>query len=161
MPPVSRRINAAIFAVSMLFEAGAANPAELEHIAWMLGCWAEKSAAPSATERWTIDGEMMTGIGEATRDGTVIVVEQMNIRKDEDGNLVFTASPVGQTTTSFVMTNIADDEIVFENRDHDFPQRIIYRLLPDFDLLGRIEGVIDGQARSADFPMRKVECWST
>jgi hypothetical protein len=56
------------------------------------------------------------------------------------------------------MVNIADDEIVFENREHDFPQRIIYRLLPGFGLLGRIEGVVDGKARSADFPMQRADC---
>ncbi len=82
----------------------------------------------------------------------------MIIEGDGTGNLVFTAYPAGQASASFVMVKIADDEIVFENREHDFPQSIIYRLLSGFRLLGRIEGVIDGKAKSADFPMHRSDC---
>jgi hypothetical protein len=50
------------------------------------------------------------------------------------------------------------NEVVFENPEHDFPQRIIYRLIANGKLLGRIEGVVDGTERSADFPMTRSDC---
>jgi len=56
------------------------------------------------------------------------------------------------------MVSVNDREVIFENPDHDFPQRIIYRLLSDEDLLGRIEGTINGKARAVDFPMKRTEC---
>ena len=64
----------------------------------------------------------------------------------------------GQSTTGFTMTIVTNREVIFENPDHDFPQRIIYRLVSDEELLGRIEGTIDGVERAADFPMKKVDC---
>ena len=132
--------------------------AELGHVSWMLGCWSSKNSESTVTERWTVDGDTMSGVSEAGTGAKRHVVERMTITRNNDENLVFTAWPEGQETTSFVMVNIADDEIVFENREHDFPQRIIYRLLPGFDMLGRIEGVIEGKARSADFPMQRADC---
>ena len=58
------------------------------------------------------------------------------------------------------MVSLGDREVVFGNSDHDFPQRIIYRLTSDEDLLGRIEGTIDGEERAVDFPMKKIDCES-
>ena len=132
--------------------------AEIGHVSWMLGCWSNKNPESTLTERWTVDGDSMSGVSKTGTGANQRVVERMTISRNNDGNLVFTAWPEGQDTASFVMVNIADDEIVFENREHDFPQRIIYRLLPGFDMLGRIEGIVDGKARSADFPMQRADC---
>jgi hypothetical protein len=45
-------------------------------------------------------------------------------------------------------------ELVFENPSHDFPQRVIYRKVPD-GLLARIEGVINGKPRGEDYPFKR------
>ena len=132
---------------------------DLAHLPWMIGCWERADQEPGAGETWRVtnDGTMI-GFGHSSNDATVVATEQMRIEKSADGNLVFIATPSGQQTTSFVLVNIADDEVVFENREHDYPQRIIYRLLSLDRMLGRIEGVVDGVARSADFPFRKISC---
>ena len=145
-------------AATLLLVTGIVGAAEVTHISWMLGCWSSNDVESTATERWSVGGAVMTGISEVVRDSERVVVERMTISKNADGNLEFSASPLGQPNARFVMVSIADDEIVFENREHDFPQRIIYRLLPGFDLLGRIEGVVDGKAKSADFPMHRTAC---
>jgi hypothetical protein len=56
------------------------------------------------------------------------------------------------------MVSMSEYDVVFENKEHDFPQRIIYRLVANGKLLGRIEGVVDGAERSADFPMTRTNC---
>ena len=58
------------------------------------------------------------------------------------------------------MWSLSDREVIFENPDHDFPQRVIYRLISDEDLLGRIEGMIDGKERAVDFPLKNIDCES-
>jgi len=130
----------------------------LAHLPWMIGCWAE-SGQPGAGETWMVsnDGSMI-GFGRITHGEQVVNTERMRIEKSADGNLVFIASPAGQDSTQFVIVDIADDEVVFENREHDYPQRIIYRLLSMDQLLARIEGVVDGHARSEDFHFQKVAC---
>jgi hypothetical protein len=158
MTPLTVSRLSITFITLLLCTSQALSAAEIEHVSWMLGCWSGKDPESTATERWTVDGHEMKGVSETGTGANRRVIERMTINRNSDGNLVFTAWPEGQDTASFVMVNIADDEVVFENREHDFPQRIIYRLLPDFELLGRIEGVVDGKARSADFPMQRADC---
>ena len=55
------------------------------------------------------------------------------------------------------MSPMTDDEVVFENPTHDFPQRIIYRKGADRSVTARIEGVIDGKARGVDFPFKPCQ----
>ena len=66
--------------------------------------------------------------------------------------------PARQPEASFPAIEIADGVLVFENRAHDFPQRVIYRRGADGRLDARIEGTIDGQPRAVDFPYRRVAC---
>jgi len=131
----------------------------LAHLPWMLGCWESADQEPGSGETWRVtnDGSMI-GFNRSVRDAEVVATEGMRIEKSADGNLVFIASPSGQEPARFVMVDIADDEVVFENREHDFPQRIIYRLLSLDRMLGRIEGTVDGEAKSADFPFRRIDC---
>jgi hypothetical protein len=82
----------------------------------------------------------------------------LRIAEDEDGRIAYIASPSGQATTTFSLLRVSDTEVVFENPAHDFPQRVIYRKLPEDGLLGRIEGTINGEDRHADFPMQKTHC---
>ncbi len=51
-----------------------------------------------------------------------------------------------------------NNEVLFENSEHDFPQRSIYRLAQDSRLIGRIEGQSNGQLKSIEFPMSKINC---
>ena len=102
----------------------------------------------------------MIGMSRSVRDGKTVAFEFIRIVEQEDGRLEFIASPSGQNTTSFSMVSLGDREVIFGNADHDFPQRIIYRLTSDEDLLGRIEGTIDGKERAVDFPMKRIDCES-
>jgi hypothetical protein len=63
----------------------------------------------------------------------------------------------GRTGTPFRLTGLSATEAVFENPQHDYPQRIIYRKSGN-RLDARIEGVDKGKARSEDFPMEPVSC---
>jgi hypothetical protein len=49
-------------------------------------------------------------------------------------------------------------ELVFENPEHDFPQRVIYRQEPAGRLRARIEGHREGLPRAVDFAMTRVPC---
>lgn len=77
----------------------------------------------------------------------------------DDGQIVLIASPSGQQPATFALLRQTANEVVFENAEHDFPQRVIYRLRRADDMLiGRIEGTLDGESRSVEFPMRKADC---
>jgi hypothetical protein len=71
---------------------------------------------------------------------------------------VFIALPSGQKETTFVASSVTADSVTFENPQHDFPQKVIYRLQPEGRLVARIEGTRDGKVRGVDFPMKRVSC---
>jgi len=136
-------------------------PATIDDLAWLSGCWAAADQEPGSGEQWMPPaGGTMLGVSRSVHDGKTVAFEFTRIAEQDDGKLVFVASPSGQKTSSFSMTSISDREVRFENPDHDFPQRIIYRLISDEELLGRIEGTIDGTEKGVDFPMKKIDCES-
>jgi hypothetical protein len=134
-------------------------PATIDDLAWLSGCWAAANQEPGSGEQWMPPaGGTMLGMSRNVRDGRTVAFEFIRIIEQDDGELAFIASPSGQRTASFSMTDIKEREVTFENPDHDFPQRIIYRLISDQELLGRIEGTIDGAERAVDFPFNKIDC---
>lgn len=67
-----------------------------------------------------------------------------------DRGLTYIASPRGTGTTEFVLVNLDGRSVVFENLEHDFPQRIIYRRDGD-RLTARIEGEVNGTVKSREW----------
>jgi hypothetical protein len=92
------------------------------------------------------------------KNGETIEHEFLQIRRNSEGKIVYVAAPSGQSETSFVLTSASESSFTFENPDHDFPQRIIYRALDSGRLLVRIEGTRDGAVRGVDFPMQRIAC---
>jgi uncharacterized protein DUF6265 len=77
-----------------------------------------------------------------------------------DGKLCYAPSVSDQNQGKeivFTLKEISDGgkKFVFENLQHDFPQRIIYHFKNETTLDARIEGVIEGKERSSDFHFTK------
>ena len=133
-----------------------AGVAELD---WMTGCWAQDGRDTGSIEQWSSPaGGIMLGFSRTISDGKTVAFEYLRIVDEDDNVIVLIASPSGQETTRFEMIEIGEHKVIFENTAHDFPQRIIYRLNDDGNLLGRIEGTIGGAERAADFPMTRTLC---
>lgn len=80
------------------------------------------------------------------------------MRLNAEGKLVFIALPSGQKETTFVASAVGKDSVTFENPQHDFPQKVLYRLQSSDRLVARIEGTRGGTLRGVDFPMKRVAC---
>ena len=132
---------------------------DLAALQWLAGCWTQDDRDAGSVEQWTSPaGGTMLGMNRIVSGNRTVAFEFMRITVNEDGLVEFIASPSGQETARFKMVNMSENEVVFENPDHDFPTRIIYRLISNSSLLGRIEGIDNGIPRTADFPMTKTEC---
>lgn len=140
--------------------AQAAGPDGVRAVSWLAGCW-EGTLSSGATyeEVWLPPrGGTMIGMARMTRDGRTLSWELLRIETDEDGRIVYAAVPSGQALTRFGAVAVSDTAAAFENPEHDFPQRVLYRLTPPDGLEARIEGERDGQTRSIDFPLRRTAC---
>jgi len=135
--------------------------ADIPDLRWMAGCWSQDGQESGSVEQWTAPaGGTMIGMSRMVGGGKTVAFEFLRITEDEDGWIWLVASPSGQETARFKLVNMSANEVIFENPDHDFPQRIIYRLDSDGNLVGRIEGEVNGTARAADFPMTRTKCGS-
>lgn len=131
----------------------------VEALGWLAGCWASEGGEAGSGEQWTTPaGGTMLGVSRTVRAGRTVATEFVEIRETDGGELLYIATPSGQQRAVFKAIRSTASEVVFENPEHDFPQRILYRLGTDDRLLGRIEGELDGRARAVDFPMIRIPC---
>ena len=114
--------------------------------AWLAGYWLSCSGTGEVSETWSRPrGTVM--LGSSLMGGRRGVSwEQTRIEATPSG-LVFHAQPSGQPAAAFPLLSSGPAELVFENRAHDFPQRVIYRR-EGRRLTGRIEGEVGGQPRA-------------
>ena len=129
---------------------------------WMAGCW--EMAVPerglSISEIWMKpDGGTLLGVGRTISQGKTVSYEFMRIALS-DNSTVLHVRPSSETSdTSFSAIKVTDDEILFENKENDFPQRIIYRKGRTSDtMFARIEGNMNGTERSMDFNYKRMKC---
>ena len=133
--------------------------ADVSRLSWLSGCWAYDGRDAGSGEYWMSPaGGTLFAVSRTVRDGKTVGYEYLRIRETDAHSLALLASPSGQTPVEFDMVSLTDNEVVFENPNHDFPQRIIYRLVDKDTLLGRIEGKSDGQEIVIDFPMTRTNC---
>jgi len=131
----------------------------IESLTWLSGCWELNAKSRVVSENWMKpSGDTMLGVSRTVRDGRTVEFEFVRLLQDSGGTIHYSARPSGQEGATFKAVRLDSTRVVFENRQHDFPQRIIYRFEPPDSLYARIEGTINGKERRVDFPYRKVKC---
>lgn len=149
----------ATFTLGLLAEAHAAS-GKIAKLGWLAGCWKRAYGRRAVEEHWMAPrAGLMLGIGRTTNAAgdTLIQYEQTKIQ--QHGNaLVFTAAPSAQATDSFTAIAVSDSSVTFENKKHDFPQRVGYTLKADGSLAAWIEGTQGGKTRHVDFPYTRTTC---
>ncbi len=137
----------------------AAPGAAVGKLAWLAGNWRMEKAGRVVDEQWMAPAAgVMLGMSRTVAKSKVIGHEFVQIREGPGGDLYYIARPSGQKEAAFRILALTDNEIVFENKEHDFPQKITYTLQADGSLLAAIEGTgKDGQIRRVEFAYRRVQ----
>jgi len=128
---------------------------KLDAVSFLSGHWVGTSRGIEMEELWLEPkGGMMLGLHRDVAQGRETFFEYLRI-EDRGGELVYIASPKGSGAIEFPLVEIRDGVVVFENLEHDYPQRIIYRREGD-SVTARIEGVIDGSLEAAEWSWFKA-----
>lgn len=139
-------------------EKAAEREASLQNLAWLAGCWEGRQGQASIEEIWSKPaGGSMLGLGRTVKGGKTTAFEFMQFR-EENGSLVFLPQPGGGGRTSFPLKDSFGEKFTFENKEHDFPQRVIYERKGPGSLLAAIEGTYQGKEQREEFQMIKVRC---
>lgn len=106
------------------------DPSTLGRLGWMVGCW--QSDTGVNRETWSAPaGGVMFGYATTMENGQLSFFEQSRIDL-RPANAVYVASPMGQRPVEFVEPLRQPGAapvpgVVFENPQHDYPQRLNYR----------------------------------
>lgn len=146
---------AAIAAASAI---SAPAPADIRRLAWLKGCWEARNARRTIEEHWLAPrGHTMVNVGRTVRGDSLFEYELVVVREQGE-RFAYEAHPSGQPTATFLSIEASDSTVVFENREHDFPQRVGYRRVGRDSLLAWIEGTVKGNIRRVEFPYQRASC---
>jgi hypothetical protein len=141
---------------------GAANAQAdgVQRLAWLAGCWASSAGERQVEEHWTAPrAGSMLGMSRTVR-GDRLVEYEFVILRERGAQLAYEVSPSGRPSTVFLSTTIDARSVVFENLQHDFPQRVAYERSGD-ELQAWIEGpgkTAGSTPRRIAFAYRRVPC---
>jgi hypothetical protein len=94
----------------------------LKDLGWISGDWEMRTEKLLVEERWTTPaGRRMLG------------------------GIYYVAQPGGKPPVDFKWNGASSTEVVFENPQHDFPKRIVYRKNADGSVTARVEGGTTGE----------------
>jgi hypothetical protein len=130
----------------------------IKDLSWLSGCWEGRERDAVIEEMWSKPGGMsLLGLGRKVKENRTVSFEFMQFR-EENGTLVFLPQPGGGPRVSFPLKDSFRGKMTFENKEHDFPQRVIYERKDPGLMLATVEGTLNGKEEREEFQMRKVRC---
>ena len=155
---VLRVLAIAAACLALTPQAGHADRADVEiaDLGWIAGNWIREEDGTVSEHLWLAPrGQVIVGLQRDTLDGITHHTEFVEIREGPNG-IVFHVYPVGQAPTDFFLVWADERRMLFENPDHDFPQRILYWTEGGSVLVARIEGRVNGHIRSVEWRWRRA-----
>ena len=129
----------------------------ISSLSWITGDWQNAPGGRAQIEEhWTTpSGGSMLGMSRTVASEKTVEFEYLRIEQRVDG-IFYVAHPKASCPgTDFKLTRSSVTEAVFENPQHDFPKRIIYRKTGEDGLTASIDG---GEGtKSMAFPMKKMK----
>ncbi|HYJ37362.1 MAG TPA: DUF6265 family protein [Chitinophagaceae bacterium] len=124
------------------------------------GTWKMETKRGAIYESWSKTGkDEMLGKSFKLNGNDTITLENVRLSKSSDGLFYIPIVPNQNEgkAVSFKMINSSNSTFVFENKAHDFPQRIIYHLISKDSVHAWIEGTKNGKEGRSDFYYKRVQ----
>ncbi len=129
-----------------------------QQFGFLSGKWKVENS--NLIEKWKLDGEdVMTGKAYSISAQDTILHELIQLIFDQN-NIWYKAQVIGQNNNQSILFKLVKCQpnlFVFENPEHDYPQRIGYRRVGSDKMLVWIEGSKNGKHKKSEWAMRKSE----
>ena len=113
-------------------------PKPTESIYKIAGEW-KTTKGPVFYESWKINPDStLIGSGYSINESDTLIIEKMQLIRLGD-SLIYHVNAGTQKTVSFGLAKATKNSWVFENHTHDYPNRIIYKMIDDSTLNAQIE----------------------
>lgn len=131
----------------------------LKAFSFLSGNWEMKTKTGKIVERWQKHRDSLTGSSHKyNTKGDSILTETIVLKKINGiWHFCVTGYEKGnEGKTNFKLISTTNNTFTFENKAHDFPQRIVYHNKGKSTLLAWIEGEIVGKKQKIEFSYTRV-----
>ena len=130
----------------------------ITHAKWLIGSWKNQSAKTVDIETWKKLNDS-TFIGRSYSLTGADTVSSEHIRLEQHKGKLYYIPTVknqnGGKAVTFTLTSSNNKHLVFENPEHDFPQKITYTQITNDSLVAEISGTRKGRQKAIQFPMKR------
>ena len=132
---------------------------ELKKAEWFLGEWSNKTPEGELTERWKKENDSVyKGESYFVKHGKDTVFSEKVDLIETNGKLTYIVTVPGQNSeqpVAFEMISASENQVVFENPNHDYPSKIIYNKISSDSIVAEISGMQKGKPAHETFPLKK------
>lgn len=132
---------------------------DLSQFEFMLGEWRAEFPDMAFCESWTKESDTrFVGSAYKVMGGDSTLSESLSLEIIDNGfynGVYYVAKPVLQDSTYFKFITGTNEDAEFQDPDHDFPQRIIYRKI-DADRMFVVVGNLGENAKEIEFNFIRI-----
>jgi len=123
----------------------------LDNLTWIVDKWVSTDGETISYEEWKIINDTLwEGSSKTFKDGKIIFEEKLKLIS-ENGSIFYVADVAhNPAPVYFKLTSADSNTAVFENPEHDFPQKITYKLEE-----GNLHAFIEGPGKKGEW--KKVD----
>lgn len=131
---------------------------KLKEFEILKGSWEATDPAGKFVESWTVVNDtLMTGNSFMTQHGDTVFTEKLQLTFQNDSVYYF-PTVTGQNNGEairFTLTSAKNNTWIFVNKQHDFPQEIIYQFKAKDSLIASVQGNQNGEFRKLEFRLKR------
>ena len=131
---------------------------QIKEFAWLEGTWENPTKDGLYTEKWTkVNDSVFTAMSAVTKGKDTLFYETVVLDQKGDSlhYIVTTPKQNDAKPVSFTLKSFTANSYIFENKKHDFPQRITYTKVTNDSLMAEISGTQNGKPAVEQFPMKR------
>ncbi|MEL7124372.1 MAG: DUF6265 family protein [Bacteroidota bacterium] len=149
-----------LFCLFLFFLLSCNKQTNIQQIEWLIGKWENQTTKGSIYESWEKKSpNELRAISYKLSGSDTLFLETIQILQEEDG-LFFIPTVPSQNQglpIRFKMTSFTETDMTFENPDHDFPQKINYKMISTDSLVAVVSAIHNGKEDRRFFKMRRVK----
>ena len=135
-----------------------AQKTDIKQFYFLLGNWEMSTPKGKTTESWVKIKDNLNGKSyRHNLNGDSVLTETVVIKKI-DGAFYYCVTGLEENntgTTSFKLFFAQNNTFIFQNKTHDFPQKIVYQNKGKDQIFAWIEGEIEGKKMKSEFPYQQ------
>jgi len=119
---------------------------------FLQGTW--KMEGKETYEHWDrLNSNSLKGFSYEIKNGQITISEYLDISRTEN-DIIYTATVINQNQGKEISFNLTQTDSVytFENPDHDFPKKIVYKKLSETEIVVQVS---DGKQKAFAYKMEK------